>query len=79
MCHYYDACTTTKTIMGKWNFGDISPLSGSSRFEEQCDLHKLETVLFTWLVRNNGCWYMRQSRLGLPVSQAQNLDTVFWS
>lgn len=79
MCHYYDACMTTKTIMGKWNFGEIFPLSGSSKSEEQFDLHKLETVLFTWLVINNECGYMRRSRLGPPVSQAQNLDTVFWS
>lgn len=45
MCHYYDAHTTTKTIMGKWNLGEIFPLSGSSILEEQFDLHKLETVL----------------------------------
>lgn len=43
----------TNTIKEMWNFGALYLLSGSSRFEEQFDLHKLETVLFTWLVRNN--------------------------
>lgn len=45
----------SETVMEKRDFGGMSLLSGSSRFEEQCDLHKLETVLLTWPVRNNEC------------------------
>lgn len=79
MCHYYDARMTTKTIMGKWNIGEIFSLFGSSESEEQFDLHKLEMVLLTWLVRNNECGDVTQSGLGRPLSQPQNLDTVSWS
>lgn len=45
----------TETLMEKRDFGGMSLLSGSSKFEEQCDLHKLEIVLLTWPVRNNEC------------------------
>lgn len=67
MCHYYDARMTTKPIMEKWNFGGLFSLSGSSKFEERFDLHELETVLLTWLVRNNHCGYITRSSLGTLV------------
>lgn len=57
--------------------GALFLLSGSSKFEEQFDLYKLETVLLTWLVINNVCGYVMQLRQGLLVSQAQILDSVF--
>lgn len=78
MCCHYDAHMTPKTVTEKWNFGGTFLLSGSSISEQQFDWHKLETVLLTWLVRNNECGYMIQSRQGPLVSQAQCLDTVLW-
>jgi hypothetical protein len=55
MYHCDEAQMPTETLMEKRDFGGMSLLSGSSKFEEQCDLHKLEIVLLTWPVRNNEC------------------------
>lgn len=53
MYHCDEAHMPTETLMEKRDFGGMSLLSGSSKSEEQCDLHKLEIVLLTWPVRNN--------------------------
>lgn len=74
MGHCYDTHMTTKTIKEKWKFEGLLLLSGSSKFEKQCDLPELETVWLTWLVRNIECGYLKQSSQD---SLAQNLDTVF--
>lgn len=42
---------TTRAIQEKWNFEGLFLLSGSNKFEKQFDLHKLETVQLTRLVK----------------------------